>query len=677
MQGEGIAEGKPTPLNGVGFRPTCVWDEEVHAYLEGCFGREQFESMSAALCTPPTVTCLRVNTLRASTEEVLAHVRQTIAAAAAAAAAGSGRSGEGHPQAPHGPAPRQPYVHASLPVVMLPGEGPLAVNYSVCGGKEVVISRKTGEAVLRGAPVYAPGLLACSSGVEAGDTVAVSVALERPGCTRPPLTRGTVIGSNAWERAQLGDRRGLFLGMGMTTGSRAQMFHASRGVAVLLTFPAFRVPSAEGLEGKVMLQNLPSVCAAVALSPPPGSRVLDMCAAPGGKTTLLAQLMGDRGEVVALDRSHAKVAEINALADELGLTCVRAMKMDATKAAARPEARAEGGGYGGGARGGGGNNARGGVDGCASAGAAGMDAAAGGVAAAGVGARTEPRAEGGGGARSGVDSGKSVCADMGDEGAGGEAATAAAAGFEAAAAAEAAEAAGAAKRDARGARKAAAAAARGQTATRRDERTRTDAAAAVAAAASAGAAGGGNGVGAGVGEVGFPPCSFDHVLVDAPCSALGLRPRLLQTAGMLFLEQCAAYQRRILAAGVALLRPGGVLVFSTCTMNPGENEANVRWLLDTYPGVLALEAVPSGAALGGPGLVGSHPGRGAGGGSAADGGGAGGEAGAAGGGGDRWFGERWLTEAEAPLVQRFDPRRETIGFFIARFRKAAGGAGDA
>jgi hypothetical protein len=41
---------------------------QVHAYLEGAFGKEQFESMSAALCTPPTVTCLRVNTLRASTE---------------------------------------------------------------------------------------------------------------------------------------------------------------------------------------------------------------------------------------------------------------------------------------------------------------------------------------------------------------------------------------------------------------------------------------------------------------------------------------------------------------------------------------------------------------------------------------------------------------------------------
>lgn len=34
---------------------------------------------------------------------------------------------------------------------------------------------------------------------------------------------------------------------------------------------------------------------------------MDMCAAPGGKTTLLAQIMGGRGKVTALDRTHAKV----------------------------------------------------------------------------------------------------------------------------------------------------------------------------------------------------------------------------------------------------------------------------------------------------------------------------------------------------------------------------------
>jgi methyltransferase NSUN6 len=44
-----------------------------------------------------------------------------------------------------------------------------------------VISRKAGEAVLRGAHVYAPGVLACSAGVSKGDLVAVTVAIEQPG----------------------------------------------------------------------------------------------------------------------------------------------------------------------------------------------------------------------------------------------------------------------------------------------------------------------------------------------------------------------------------------------------------------------------------------------------------------------------------------------------------------
>lgn len=42
--------------------------------------------------------------------------------------------------------------------------------------------------------------------------------------------------------------------------------------------------------------------------PQPGERILDMCAAPGGKTTAIALLMEDKGELIALDRSHNKVS---------------------------------------------------------------------------------------------------------------------------------------------------------------------------------------------------------------------------------------------------------------------------------------------------------------------------------------------------------------------------------
>lgn len=82
-----------------------------------------------------------------------------------------------------------------------------------------------------------------------------------------------------------------------------------------------------------MLQNLPSIVAALVLAPQPGWRVLDMCAAPGGKATLLAQLMQGKGSVVALDRSHAKAEDVRALALELGCNdVVQAYKLDATRA---------------------------------------------------------------------------------------------------------------------------------------------------------------------------------------------------------------------------------------------------------------------------------------------------------------------------------------------------------
>lgn len=51
-----------------------------------------------------------------------------------------------------------------------------------------------------------------------------------------------------------------------------------------------------------------SLCLLV--DPQQGERILDMCAAPGGKTTAIAILMKDEGEVIAVDRSHNKVQQL-------------------------------------------------------------------------------------------------------------------------------------------------------------------------------------------------------------------------------------------------------------------------------------------------------------------------------------------------------------------------------
>lgn len=79
---------------------------------------------------------------------------------------------------------------------------------------------------------------------------------------------------------------------------------------------------------------------------------------------------------------------------------------------------------------------------------------------------------------------------------------------------------------------------------------------------------------------------FDLVLVDAPCSGEGLfrkDPDAVREWSLPQVEMCAIRQKRILAAAVATLAPGGVLLYSTCTYNQQENDANVAWLLEEFP----------------------------------------------------------------------------------------------
>jgi 16S rRNA (cytosine967-C5)-methyltransferase len=79
---------------------------------------------------------------------------------------------------------------------------------------------------------------------------------------------------------------------------------------------------------------------------------------------------------------------------------------------------------------------------------------------------------------------------------------------------------------------------------------------------------------------------FDRVLVDPPCSGLGAlsaRADLRWRASPDAVGQLARLQGEILAAGVRALRPGGVLVYSTCTISPEENERQVERLLASHP----------------------------------------------------------------------------------------------
>lgn len=74
---------------------------------------------------------------------------------------------------------------------------------------------------------------------------------------------------------------------------------------------------------------------------------------------------------------------------------------------------------------------------------------------------------------------------------------------------------------------------------------------------------------------------FDVIVVDAPCSGEGLfrkEPNAINEWSPDNAHLCSDRQRRILMDVWPALKPGGVLIYSTCTYNPAENEENIQWL---------------------------------------------------------------------------------------------------
>jgi 16S rRNA (cytosine967-C5)-methyltransferase len=84
-------------------------------------------------------------------------------------------------------------------------------------------------------------------------------------------------------------------------------------------------------EGLFQVQGEASQLIGYLLSPLPGERILDACAAPGGKSTHIAELMKDEGELVAIDNSPRGVEKILDNAARLGLKSLRILCADASK----------------------------------------------------------------------------------------------------------------------------------------------------------------------------------------------------------------------------------------------------------------------------------------------------------------------------------------------------------
>jgi 16S rRNA (cytosine1407-C5)-methyltransferase len=91
------------------------------------------------------------------------------------------------------------------------------------------------------------------------------------------------------------------------------------------------------------------------------------------------------------------------------------------------------------------------------------------------------------------------------------------------------------------------------------------------------------------------PEYFDKTLVDVPCSMEGRfntnDPKSFEDWSLKKVRDLSALQRFLLRSAVSATKPGGTIVYSTCTLSPEENEEVINWILEKDKGILEVESI--------------------------------------------------------------------------------------
>ncbi len=101
--------------------------------------------------------------------------------------------------------------------------------------------------------------------------------------------------------------------------------------ALVVEFAGSPAASAAFKKGLFHVQGLASQFAALCVDAQPGQQVLDLCAAPGGKSLTLAEAMQDKGQLVSGEFVPARVPLLQQAFDRCGITCAVAVENDATQ----------------------------------------------------------------------------------------------------------------------------------------------------------------------------------------------------------------------------------------------------------------------------------------------------------------------------------------------------------
>ncbi|KAL1284795.1 tRNA (cytosine(72)-C(5))-methyltransferase NSUN6 [Trichinella pseudospiralis] len=204
-------------------------------------------------------------------------------------------------------------------VLVLTGSGP---HQKEPFPTEIYVDKKCGKSVLRGADIYSAGILGSNRWFAKGSNVSVYMDLE--GKCRL-----------GWKRPY--DKRKLYLGNGVIAVSRDSLFKTKLmkkepEMGVVMTGGVWNHPKLYGIvEDWGFPQNLPSIICTHVLNPQPGEEILDLCAAPGGKTTHIATLTKDQARVVAVDDCSKRLQELKENAKKLNLKSIESHLTDAVK----------------------------------------------------------------------------------------------------------------------------------------------------------------------------------------------------------------------------------------------------------------------------------------------------------------------------------------------------------
>ncbi len=92
------------------------------------------------------------------------------------------------------------------------------------------------------------------------------------------------------------------------------------------------------------------------------------------------------------------------------------------------------------------------------------------------------------------------------------------------------------------------------------------------------------------------PEYFDKILIDAPCSGEGMfrkSPAIMKNWEQYGVEYYNKLQKEIILFAAKMLKPGGMMLYSTCTFSPEENEGTISYLLEQFPEFRVINAIPS------------------------------------------------------------------------------------